>query len=102
MPNGTSSTWTYDYRGNCTAKVLGGSGTNARNLVTITHIPVNSPVMRGFEMSVRDAVKSGETVFYKVTPIYDGNKPKPIGITMHARGSGGFSLDVSVVHKCKQ
>lgn len=53
-------------------------------------------------MSVRDAVKSGETVFYKVTPIYDGNKPKPIGITMHARGSGGFSLDVSVVHKCKQ
>jgi filamentous hemagglutinin len=54
--------------------------------------------MRDFENSVRAAVESGETVQYSVTPIYTGPTLAPAGITMSARGSGGFTLDVTVLN----
>jgi hypothetical protein len=61
--------------------------------------PANSPVMRGFENQVRAAVEAGETVEYRVLPVYRGNDPLPIGITLEAEGSGGFRLQTSVLNK---
>ena len=77
-------------------KQLGGRGDDPRNLVTIYQNGPNSPVMRDFENIIRSAVESGEIVTYKSTPIYSGNNPVPIGITMEAAGTGGFSLNVSI------
>ncbi len=51
--------------------------------------------MRSFETKVQQAVKNGETVNYRVVPIYIDNNPMPTG-TMSATGSNGFKLDVSI------
>lgn len=81
------------------AKVLGGSGKDLRNLVTLWQNPVNSPIMRDYELLVRDIVNSGQNVYYECTPIYSGNNLTPIAIELHATGSKGFSLNVSIVNK---
>ena len=52
--------------------------------------------MRHFETQVRNAVDGGQVVNFRAIPIYDGNNPVPVGVTMTARGSGGFDLDVSI------
>ena len=52
--------------------------------------------MRHFETQVRDAVDDGQVVNFRAIPIYDGNNSVPVGVTMTARGSGGFDLDVSI------
>ena len=85
-------------RGHLLANRLGGSGDIAENLVTLQQFPANSPVMSGFEAQVASAVRAGETVKYASTPIYNGSNLIPRGITITARGSGGFSLDVSVLN----
>lgn len=41
-------------------------------------------------------MQSGETVSYRAVPIYTGTNPMPTGVTLSARGSGGFTLDVSI------
>lgn len=86
-------------RGHLLGKQLGGPGDDPRNLVTLFQNPVNSPVMRDFESSVRAAVENGEVVRYKSIPIYEGNNLIPSGVTMSARGTGGFQLDVTVVNR---
>jgi hypothetical protein len=86
-------------RGHLLGNQLGGSGKEARNLVTIYQNPANSPVMRGFENQVRAAVESGQAVQYRVTPIYRGGNPMPVGITLQATGDKGFSLQVSVLNR---
>ena len=86
-------------RGHLLGKQLGGRGDDPRNLVTIYQNGSNTPVMRDFENSIKNAVKSGEIVTYKSTPIYNGNNLMPIGITMEATGTGGFSLSVSVLNR---
>ncbi len=85
-------------RGHLIAKVLGGAGDDTRNLVTLYQNPVNSPVMRGFERKVLNAVEEGQTVTYQVTPIYRGSELVPRAVTMTANGSGGFSLRVTVLN----
>ena len=42
------------------------------------------------------AVDSGEVVNFRAIPIYNGSDPVPTGVTMTARGSGGFDLDISI------
>ena len=86
-------------RGHLLGKQLGGSGDDPRNLITIYQNGPNSPVMRDFETSIRKAVENGEIVSYKSIPIYNGNNPMPIGITMQAIGTDGFSLNVSILNK---
>ena len=54
--------------------------------------------MSGFEKKVADAVRAGETVNYSAIPIYKGTNPVPAGVTLQARGSSGFSLDVTVLN----
>ncbi|MDP9503787.1 DNA/RNA non-specific endonuclease, partial [Pseudomonas protegens] len=83
-------------RGHLLANSLGGAGDDARNLVTLFQRNANHPNMSSFERQVRGAVQSGETVSYRAVPIYTGTNPMPIGVTLSARGSGGFTLDVSI------
>jgi DNA-entry nuclease len=68
-------------------------------LVTLYQNPVNSPVMRDFDTSVRKAVEAGETVNYQAIPIYQGDNLIPSGVTLHAKGSGGFNLDVTILNR---
>jgi len=86
-------------RGHLIGRQLGGSGTDARNLVTIFQNPANTPVMSGFEGQVRAAVQSGQTVNYSVVPVYQGVNAIPRGITIIGNGSGGFNLSVTVLNK---
>jgi hypothetical protein len=83
-------------RGHLLANVLGGSGDDARNLVTLFQRNANHPNMSSFERQVRGAVEGGETVSFRAIPIYAGSNAVPTGISLTARGSNGFNLDVSV------
>ena len=86
-------------RGHLIGNQLGGTGKDARNLVTLYQNPVNTPVMRGFEDSVRAAVEGGQVVRYQAIPVYEGTNLIPTGVTLRARGTGGFKLDVSVPNR---
>ncbi|OAB34383.1 DNA/RNA non-specific endonuclease [Paenibacillus glacialis] len=86
-------------RGHLLGNQLGGTGNDSRNLVTLYQSPVNSPVMRGFETSVRNAVDAGEIVRYQSIPIYKGDNLTPIGVTLKARGIDGFSMDVTILNR---
>ncbi len=55
--------------------------------------------MRDFESSVRAAVEKGEVVRYQSIPIYGGNNLMPKGVTLKARGTNDFSLDVTIINK---
>lgn len=57
-------------RGHLIGKQFGGSGDDERNLVTLYQTPVNSPYMTKYENQIRAALEKGETVRYRVTPIY--------------------------------
>ena len=85
--------------GHLIARLLGGSGRDPRNLATIYQNPVNTPIMRGFESQVANAVRAGETVRYTVTPIYRGSELVPRAFTLRATGSNGFNLHVSILNK---
>jgi hypothetical protein len=85
-------------RGHLLGRQLGGSGDVPENLVTLQQTPTNTPVMSGFESRVRSAIEAGENVRYSSTPIYNGNNLVPRGITLSARGSRGFRLDVTILN----
>lgn len=86
-------------RGHLIARLLGGSGTDARNLVTLYQNPANSPVMRGFEQQVANAVRGGQVVRYEAVPIYRGTEAIPRAVTLRATGDGGFRLNVTVLNR---
>jgi hypothetical protein len=86
-------------RGHLISRLLGGSGRDPRNLTTLYQNPVNTPVMRGFEQQVANAVRGGQTVRYEVTPIYRGSELIPRGVTLRATGDGGFRLHVTVLNR---
>ncbi|BAU27216.1 uncharacterized protein DUF4280 [Aneurinibacillus soli] len=86
-------------RGHLLGNQLGGTGKDTRNLVTLYQNPVNSPVMRDFESSVRAAVEKGGVVRYQSIPVYEGNNLVPTGVTLKARGTDGFSLDVTIINR---
>lgn len=83
-------------RGHLLVNSLGGAGNDARNLVTLFQRNANHPNMSSFERQVNNAVKNGETVNFRVIPIYTGSNPLPTGVTLTARGSNGLNLDVSI------
>ncbi|MEU9805177.1 DNA/RNA non-specific endonuclease [Mycobacterium sp. NPDC050853] len=86
-------------RGHLLANVLGGSGKLSENLVTLINNPVNSPVMRGFEMSVAKAVEGGQIIDYAVTPLYRGAEAMPEAVQIIAKGSEGFDLAVTILNR---
>ncbi|WP_193783144.1 DNA/RNA non-specific endonuclease, partial [Streptomyces sp. E5N91] len=96
-PAGWQSGQGYN-RAHLLAAMLGGANNDKRNFVTM-HAYANSPVMRKFELQVRNAVRAGENVTYRATPVYSGSNPIPLGVTLSGRGNAGFSLDVTVVNR---
>lgn len=79
-------------RGHLLAKVLGGSGSDMRNLVTQTHAPMNSSWMRDFEVEVARRVRDGEVFEYLSKPLYGagyGAGLPPSAILLMAHGSRG-------------
>ncbi|ARJ71024.1 hypothetical protein B0A89_14465 (plasmid) [Paracoccus contaminans] len=86
-------------RGHLLARMMGGSGTDPRNFVMLYQRNTNSPVMRDFEQTVYDAVKAGEVVNYKVTPIYDASQPHPVSVALQARGSQGLDIAITILNR---
>ena len=72
----------YD-RSHLLAHSLMSDDVHAENLVTGT-VYMNQNVMTTFEDMVRDAVKAGTDVLYRVTPIYLGNNLVASGLLMEA------------------
>ncbi|QGN49764.1 hypothetical protein GKC29_24995 [Micromonospora sp. WMMC415] len=68
---------------------LGGSNNDPRNFVAM-HRYANSPIHRDdFEDIIYDAVMNkGQTVDYRVIPIYGGRDPRPFALMIEAIGSG--------------
>ncbi len=93
-PQGFADGAVHD-RGHLIGKLLGGLGSDARNLTTMFK-NANTPVMRGFEKQIADAVRGGQVVRYQVTPIYKGSDKIARGITMKAYGSGKNPLNLHV------
>ena len=83
-------------RGHLLARMLGGDGADPRNLVMLYQQDTNSPVMSSFEQTVHDAVKAGEVVNYKVTPIYDPGQPWPVAVALQAKGSEGLDISITI------
>jgi len=99
LPAGFAGGSANHARGHLISRLLGGSGRDPRNLTTLYQNPVNTPVMRGFEQQVANAVRGGQTVRYEVVPIYRGSELIPRGVTLRATGDGGFRLHVTVLNK---
>ena len=83
------------------ARMLSGSGKDARNLTTLYQNPVSTPLMTNIERSVRNAVKNGEIVHYKVVSVYERKELIPKTITVTAKGNKGFNLGVSILNITK-
>lgn len=73
-------------RGHLIGKQLGGTGDKMENLVTLYQNPVNTPFMTKYENMVRKAADNGETIRYRVTPVYKEDEPMPIAVDMEAKG----------------
>lgn len=86
-------------RGHLLARMLGGSGAEERNLVTLYQQDTNSPVMSDFERQVYLAVDAGEVVNYRVTPIYEDGRLMPTSIALQAKGSDGLDISVTIVNR---
>ncbi|WP_017607150.1 DNRLRE domain-containing protein [Nocardiopsis xinjiangensis] len=83
----------YAYnKGHLLGRQLGGSGSDARNLVNL-HRRANFPVMERYERRVRDSVNSGEDVIYSVRPVYGGGSNTPSFIHVQAIGEDGLRID---------
>ena len=80
------------------AKNLGGSGNEKCNLVTIYQNPVNTPIMRGYEMAIAARVLAGEGIRLTVRPVYGSNNKSgiPRGISMIAVGDSGYKLEIFI------
>ncbi|WP_405883746.1 DNA/RNA non-specific endonuclease [Streptomyces sp. NBC_01136] len=89
-------------------KGMGGSGKDLRNLSTcgrsvnanrqLPSDPGMPDNMRAFEIGALYAVREGETVHYRVTPIYDGDRTVPAYYLMESQGvtaDGEIGLDQS-------
>ncbi|MEJ3743823.1 RHS repeat-associated core domain-containing protein [Actinomycetes bacterium KLBMP 9797] len=89
-----------DNRTHLLGAFIGGSNTDPRNFVAMFR-QANNPVMLRYEYQIRDALKAGQQVAFEAKPIYRGTDPRPLGITISARGSGPnpLMLDVTVLNR---
>lgn len=85
-------------RGHLLGRQLGGSGEEDGNLVALYQRRANSPVMRDYENAVADAVERGETIRYRVRPVYPSRTSRgaPSAVRITASGNHGFRLDVLI------
>jgi hypothetical protein len=87
-------------RGHLLGRQLGGSGDVDANLVALVQRRANSPVMRDYETAVADAAEAGETIDYRVVPVYASAAAKgaPVAVRLTAVGNRGFRLDVQIAN----
>jgi hypothetical protein len=87
-------------RGHLLGRQLGGSGEVEGNLVALYQRRANSPVMRDYESAIAEAVGRGETVRYRVRPVYPspGSGGAPSAVRITASGNHGFRLDVLIAN----
>jgi hypothetical protein len=87
-------------RGHLLGRQLGGSGEAEANLVAMYQRRANSPVMRDYESAVAEAVQRGETVRYRVRPVYPNPRFRgaPSALRITASGNHGFRLDVLIAN----
>ena len=87
-------------RAHLLGRQLGGSGDVPANLVALYQTRANTPVMRDYETMVAEAVRAGETIRYKVRPIYPSPSYQgaPSAIRITAIGNRGFRLDVTIAN----
>ncbi|MGM0124405.1 DNA-entry nuclease [Enterococcus sp. AZ194] len=97
-PPGFISGPKYDHsRGHLIAKQFGGSGDEPKNLVTLYQYPVNDPYMNFYELKIRQALNKGETVRYRVTPVYEGKEKIPAAVDLEAKGlDNNSTIDFSI------
>ncbi len=89
-------------RGHLIGKQLGGSGEDARNLVTLYQNPVNTPYMTSYENKIRSALETGEKIRYRVTPIYSGEKLMCTAIRLEAKSitaNGSIDFNVTILNE---
>jgi len=83
-------------RGHLLADVLGGSGEDWRNLVTL-YRNANYPTMYfAAEDIVSEAIQSGTAVRYRVTPIFKGEELMCEGLHIMAKSVNDGSVDLNV------
>ena len=97
-PPGFVSGPKYDHsRGHLIAKQFGGSGDEPKNLVTLYQYPVNDPYMNFYELKIRQALNNGESVLYRVIPVYEGSEDIPTSVVLDAKGvDKNTTIDFSV------
>ncbi len=89
---------THHQRSHLIAANHGGSGSDQRNLVTLTS-GSNHPGMRRVEDSITAHVRTtGQPVLVEVTPHYSGNNPLPDSVHMYALDHHGNVIADAVVH----
>ena len=55
--------------------------------------------MSGYEGRVADWVRSGENTLYSSTPVYIGDNPIPVGVTLEAVGDNGSNFALSIINR---
>jgi hypothetical protein len=87
-------------RGHLLGRQLGGSGDLAANLVALYQSRANTPVMRDYETAVAQAVQAGQTIRYRVRPVYPSRtfNGAPSAIRVTANGDHGFRMDVTIAN----
>lgn len=89
-------------RGHLIGKQLGGSGEDPKNLVTLYQNPVNTPFMTKYENMVRKAADNGETIRYRVTPVYDGEIGMPSAVHMEGKSLNSDTINFNVTIENKK
>lgn len=90
-------------RGHLIGRQLGGTGDKLENLVTLYQNPVNTPFMTKYENMVRKAADDGETIRYRVEPVYNGKEPMPVAVDIEGKGlSKQSNIDFYVTIENKQ
>lgn len=74
-------------RGHLIARMLGGTGRDMRNLVTLTQHGANTPQMQRFEEPVARRVRAGEVIEYTSTPLYRPGVLPPSAVLLTAQGA---------------
>ncbi|MEJ8660991.1 DNA/RNA non-specific endonuclease [Streptomyces sp. MS1.AVA.4] len=97
IPPGYGGNKKGHHRGHLLARQLGGDGTDLRNLVPL-YAKVHTPRMSRHENELaRRVQEDGETIFYQVTPHYEGNSQIPDYLELKWFGSiegpGGVRID---------
>src|SRR5215213_3570785 len=87
-------------RAHLLGRQLGGTGELPANLVALYQTRANTPVMRDYATTVAEAAHTGETIRYRVRPIYPSpsSRGAPSAIQITASGDRGFRLQVTIAN----